>query len=119
MSLATLYKTVRMCNCVNVEIGSYDNQIELVRPEFMLGDRDPTHLWSICVDACLVVEIASLWKRGIWTTGCCCGHNKIDGMINVIEECVPSMKALGYDVQPNPHRPEAEDTFYPKSVRRL
>ena len=31
---------------------------------------------TICVDACIAEQIESLWKAGIRTTGCCCGHNE-------------------------------------------
>ena len=33
---------------------------------------------------------------GIQTTGCCCGHNKVKPMINVIPDHHEKMIALGY-----------------------
>lgn len=91
------------CSCENVEIGSYDNQVELV----LHGKR-------ICVDRCLKDEIQHLWNLGIVTTGCCCGHNKLDGYIGVLPEHIERMKSLGYQVAPNSCRHGDEDSFYPK-----
>jgi len=47
----------------------------------------------------------------IVTTGCCCGHNEVEGFIGVEDQYIPQMKALGYEVQYNPTRPEDEDSF--------
>lgn len=102
-----------MCDCKNVEMGSYDNQTTLQAPK-----------WSshklICVDTCLLDEILYLWMvHGIRTTGCCCGHNKKDGYIGVWFENIPAMKKLGYEVAPNTCKPGDEDGFYPKSTKRI
>lgn len=98
-----------MCNCKNVKTGSYLNQVELLAP-----------IWSsrstICVDTCLHNEILDLWKRGIKTTGCCCGHNEMPPFIGVSEEFIPKMKELGYVVAINPSAPYREDSFYPKAT---
>ena len=48
------------------------------------------------VDTCLVDEIELLWKQGIHTCGCCCGHGKI-GFIQVIDEDIKNMRQLGYE----------------------
>ena len=66
-----------MCECKDVEVGSYDNQLML------------KNWWNgkdVCIDKCLVEEIQSLWNKGIITTGCCCGHNKAEPYINVHED---------------------------------
>ena len=101
-----------MCSCKNIDIGTYDNQVELTPPS-----------WSskkvICVDACLESEIKYLWSKGVITGGCCCGHNKINGCIDVYEESVQLMKDLGYEVQFNPSYPDNEWSFYPKTVGRV
>jgi len=76
------------CSCApSVECGSYDNQVELQTPEFMRGKtigcfeiRDIT-----CVDACLVEVVQALWGLKVFTTGCCCGHNKQDGYVGILE----------------------------------
>ncbi|WP_306150660.1 hypothetical protein [Roseovarius sp. MMSF_3281] len=31
---------------------------------------------TVCVDACIAEQIEALWRAGVWTRGCCCGHNK-------------------------------------------
>jgi len=98
-----------MCNCVDVDIGSYDNQICLNAPEHM-------NYKFLCIDKCLIDEIKYLWSLGIKTTGCCCGHNKIEGFIGVEFDDIPKMKALGYIVRRNEIRPNDEDSFYPKTI---
>lgn len=103
-----------MCNCKNIEIGSYDNQVMLPRPNHMKGRKEGTSSDTICVDACLEEEIKCLWSLGIRTTGCCCGHNKLLAYIGVIREDIQKMKDLGYRVQFNPSRPGSEDTFNSK-----
>ena len=71
---------------------------------------------KIGIDVCLFEEIQKLWDLKIRTTGCCCGHNERDPYIGVFSEDIPKMKELGYRVQFNPHRPYAQDTFYPVSI---
>ena len=51
---------------------------------------------SVTMDACISYEVHSLWKKGIRTTGCCCGHGRKLGFIEVVEEDIPKMKELGY-----------------------
>jgi len=97
-----------MCKCKNVEIGSYDNQVELRAPKW-------SRRGTICVDKCLATEIKELWKMGIRTTGCCCGHNKQQGFIGVSFPYIRKMKNLGYKVHFNPLRPNDEDSFIPKT----
>lgn len=107
------------CNCINIEIGSYHNQVEVVDlPNQMIDYRAKQGLpFSVCIDACIVDEVKELWDKGITTTGCCCGHNKVDGYIGVIDSDIPKMKNMGYKVQYNELRPNDEDSFIPKSTR--
>lgn len=79
-----------MCECENIEVGSYGNQVTLEAPEWSSKEE-------ICIDACLDVEIQGLWDRGIQTTGCCCGHNKLQPYICVKDEFIDNMENLGYD----------------------
>jgi len=106
-----------MCDCVNVDIGSYNNQVILDRPKHMIGRIEgSSNPKTICVDKCLEDEIKQLWSLGIRTTGCCCGHNKLPGYIGVIDDDIPVMKEYGYKVHINDCRPESGDSFIPKSV---
>lgn len=110
-----------MCNCINVEFGSYDNQVSLKRPNHMsdvfTGGSESDVL---SIDSCLKDEIEFLWSHGIITTGCCCGHNKGDSFkyIGVHESCIDKMYSLGYVNQPNLIKGEEHrmDGFKPKSI---
>lgn len=51
---------------------------------------------NILVDECLADEIESLWNKGIRTAGCCCGHGKYLGFINVYQDDIEKMEHLGY-----------------------
>lgn len=76
-----------MCSCENIEIGSGQTEVEL--QPWWRGRK-------VCVDKCLKEEIITLWRNGIRTTGCCCGHNKLKPMINVVERHHGKMIELGY-----------------------
>ena len=99
-----------MCNCVNIELGSYDNQVWVDAPPHMPKEN------GYCLDRCIAAEVMWLWSIGITTTGCCCGHNKIYGYIGVIDKDIHRMKFIGYEVQFNPNRPNDEDSFIPKTI---
>lgn len=49
-------------------------------------DGDKQYKDEIQVDECLADEIEELWRRGIKTSGCCCGHGAHLGIIQVREE---------------------------------
>jgi len=100
-----------MCDYKGVELGSYANQIEVNRPKHMIGRCEGTSSHTIYIDSCILEEIQELWKMGIITTGCCCGHNVLPAFVGVVEADIPKMKVLGYTVQFNSCRPTAEDTF--------
>lgn len=72
---------------------------------------------EICVDACLADEITELWKKGIRTMGCCCGHGRYLGMIQVLPEDAPKMLALGYEfyIYSEEDNFSRADAFIPKS----
>ncbi len=94
-----------------VPMGSYDAQVELVPPDFIRREDGR----GICVDACLALEITQLWKSGIRTTGCCCGHGIAPPYIGVTSGSAARMVAMGY-------RPAAAgDTlaFSPRSTCHL
>ena len=88
-----------MCKCKNVELGSYDNQIELEAPSHMKNRQIGSCMTIgeiICVDKCIADEVQSLWDKGITTVGCCCGHNKIYSYIKVDTPDIQKMFDLGY-----------------------
>jgi len=112
-----------MCNCNNIEIGSYKNQTCVDIPLHMKDYKNYRLSKGlkpiICIDNCIFEEIQYLWNLGIRTTGCCCGHNKIDGFIGVVDEDASKMKQLGYEIRFNEVRHNDEDSFYPKSIERI
>jgi hypothetical protein len=55
---------VMSCNCTNVVLDL---------PPHCDPHRESR---TVCIDACIVGTIKSLWRWGINTHGCCCGHNR-------------------------------------------
>ena len=100
-----------MCKCKNIKIGSYDRQTSMKDP---FNTRNRNGGW-VCVDTCLVQEIAELWYQGIKTVESCCGHNKTKGYIMVLREDYDRMIGLGYkpDNEWNGNS-EKLAIFYPK-----
>lgn len=100
-----------MCDCKNVEIGSYKAAITVKRPPHMIskikGDM-------VSIDSCILKEIQYLWSLGITTYGCCCGHNKVESMVNVDDKDIDKMLELGY-VQNHPDKTR-KDTFKLKTT---
>lgn len=77
-----------MCKCQNIEIGSYQRQTSMMSP------------WDskwVCIDTCLVGEIAELWYIGVKTINSCCGHNINVGSIMVDISCRDLMLRLDYE----------------------
>lgn len=108
-----------MCRCRNVSMGSFANQVTLVpKPEhvrLVMNDGCRTPREAVCVDTCLAAELRRLWRRGIRTTGCCCGHNLQFGYIGVDERDIPRMAALGYQPSFNRCGPGRSDSFFPRT----
>ncbi len=104
-----------MLNCPN-EFGIYDSMIELRFPDHMLKENGGyyTNKVGCQVDCCLVNEIKQLWENGVVTTGSCCGHGLIQGMINVTESSVDLMFKLGYELIDVP-KGCWEHSFIPKT----
>ncbi len=80
-----------MCHCVNIEMGSYENQTVLDYPKWFVSGKK-----AAGIDNCILEEIKGLWEKGIQTTESCCGHNKAPGYISVLPEYIPAMMELGY-----------------------
>lgn len=125
------------CSCIDVTPQSqecYDRMIVLEVPEWLdirLNNPEREKTKWISVDSCIAAEVWELWQHGIVTTGACCGHNLDDRSlpyIGVIDDHVPLMKELGYEVQPNTcgsfdangkfiqSYPDREDSFNPYSI---
>ena len=92
-----------MCNCKNVELWSYDNQVYVPMDElpqhmraYWLYRRGLDHDKWICIDKCVEQIIWDLWDNGITTTGCCCGHNKEYWYVWVIELDMEYYKSLSH-----------------------
>lgn len=98
------------CNCKNIEIWSYDRQTSMKMPTWKKNG------W-VCVDTCIVQEVAELWQLWITTTWCCCGHNKNIWFIWVVKDDISKMKKLWYMVQPNKLDLTREDSFYLKTIK--
>lgn len=107
------------CQFTDHETGTYDHMIEVSLPSHMKDYKAKVggHPSTICIDPCLMHELEFLWGLGITTTGCCCGHNRSEGYIGVIDSDIPVMKKYGYQVATNPNRPEAEDSFIPRFLQ--
>lgn len=81
-----------MCDCENVDFGTYANQIEVKAPDWSSKE-------TICLDRCIAQEVLDLWSRGVKTGGCCCGHNKVQPFINPLtEQDAIKMAQIGYFV---------------------
>lgn len=93
----------------NVPFGSYENTIALPRPKHMY----PTERGDwITVDRCVMDEVLSLWREGIWTLGGCCRHTRGGGgYIAVAPEYKKVMIDLGYNYADH----ESECVFESKS----
>lgn len=105
-------------NCQQVHIQSYDCSYHIYLPwqcKVLWDDIEDKAPAVVSIDKCLLPEILSLWEVGIKTTGCCCGHGIAAPYIGVTEDNIQRMKDLGYEVQFNSCRPEAEDSFVPKT----
>ena len=100
-----------MCDCVNIKMGSYDNQVIVWYPHYTNKERE-----FIGVDKCIAKELMKLWGLGIATTGSCCGHNITGGYIGVTEGYKHIMRAMGYKNRFNESRPDDDCSFIPKSI---
>lgn len=71
---------------------------------------------GINIDKCLVSEIKYLNKQGIKTVGCCCGHGKSQGYIQVQRGCGKKMELLEYKRLPVDENGNGYNCFKPKST---
>jgi len=104
--------------CNEISSGTYECSYSIYLPwkcKFDWEDESERVLKCVAIDKCLLPEILSLWKQGIKTTGCCCGHGRLEPFIGVRDEYIDKMKELGYKVHFNKCRPNDEDSFVPKT----
>lgn len=106
--------------CSDIGFGTYNCAYTVMLPYFVkcLYEENIEDFTDkmVAIDKCLLTEITELWKMGIKTTGCCCGHGDVTKcFIGVKEEYIPQMKEMGYKVFFNSIRPEDEDSFVPKT----
>jgi len=71
---------------------------------------------KVDIDRCLVQEILWLWKQGIKTIECCCGHGVGNGYIAVEDESVEKMKKINYIKHLNINYKDSDNFFVPKSL---
>lgn len=89
---------------------------------FIPCNSSPGFKKQVTIDYCLKLEIEDLWKHGIKTTGCCCGHGHSLGYIGVTEDSIEKMLKLGYqhyiyDMDNGGN--ERKDAFIPKSTNHI
>lgn len=102
----------------------YDCESEVLvpPPNFIQYNIGEGFKESIHIDKCLSKEIQELWKQGIKTTGCCCGHGMLLGYIGVLDESIEKMEELGYEHYIYPEQLggiERKDAFIPKSYQHI
>ena len=103
-------KKMKIYNC---------KKVTLYTPKFITNNYDSTkHKEVITVDTCIADEIKALWKQGIQTRGCCCGHGGHLGFIQVDDKNITDMEKLGYTHYIYDEKfggAERKDAFIPKS----
>ncbi len=73
-------------------------------------------MFGFDVDGCLVTEINGLNNDNVKTIGCCCGHGKKQGFIQVAPEYVDKMLELGYEQLPVDADGNGQWCFKPKTI---
>lgn len=106
MKVKTTHTTSKVCTCVNVAMGSYDNQTTLLTPWRYSDGKQK----QVGIDNCILNEILYLWSKEIKTLASCCGHGKGLATIVVYPEYINEMYELGY-VNAD-EQPERKDIFY-------
>lgn len=92
----------RELRCKNIGFGSYDCYEQTMN--------------DVSVDGCLVGEINHLNNLGITTIGCCCGHGKRQGYIQVTPLHIEKMINLEYEQLPLDENGNGEWCFKPKTI---
>lgn len=88
-------------------------------PNFIPCNYGEGYKEEVCVDKCLEDEIKYLWSNYIVTLGCCCGHGRNLGFIQVADGYIDKMRSMGYQnyIYENEYGGvERQDAFIPKST---
>lgn len=94
---------VKATSCRETEIGSYLCYVNVPG-------------YKIACDKCLATEIKMLNDIGVKTIGCCCGHQKHPGYIQIDPEHIEKMEALGYKRMSLDKNGNGQWCFEPKSI---
>jgi len=101
--------------CNKCEIGTYQNSAVLKIPTHMKVENGGYYSTktTVSIDKCIAKEIQNLWRHGVHTMGCCCGHNKGNGYIQVLtKKDEIKMLNLGYV-----YKDKDKGAFIPKERR--
>lgn len=107
------------------EITHYNCKTKTIYPPkgFIPYNSDESRYKEVIpVDACLADEIEYLWRKGIRTAGCCCGHGVWLGFIEVFKEDILKMEQMGYIhyiYETEFGGVERKDAFIPKSYGHI
>jgi hypothetical protein len=91
------------CGCISYncpEPYQTDHEVVLDHAKYFPDTQKP----SVCVDACIAEAIESLWKAGVRTRACCCGHNGRFGPAPSVYLDSPADAAKAYEVLAHDHR---------------
>jgi len=94
---------IKASSCREIEYGSYLCYVNVPG-------------YEIFCDKCLATEIKILNDMGIKTIGCCCGHQKHPGYIQVVPEHTEKMETLGYKRMLLDKNGNGQWCFEPKSI---
>lgn len=72
--------------------------------------------FGFCADKCLIDELSRLRESGVETIGSCCGHDRLQGYIQVRPEHCEKMTELGYEQLPIDEFGNGHWCFKPKTL---
>jgi len=84
------------CNPNENYFGTYKICVQRVFP-FKTERYSKIGTKTVDIDGCILEEVENLWALGIQTVESCCGHNREQGYISVVDKDIEKMKQLGYE----------------------
>lgn len=61
------------CNCrINSDPETGEPEVILDHAKYFPAEGRAT----VCIDKCIAPQIEALWRAGVATEACCCGHNR-------------------------------------------